>query len=171
MKTLRLLFILSIFTLLTSCALKVPIDKNKLASDVTIEFTSNKLAVKQGEYFLLSENGFKANTKPFYINKGDAIQTTLKKFKKGELENYDVIIKNSKYSKPYYGKIAFFNAHKMYDMSAVSRFREISIDSQYFQNATSGRIAILYEYAQVANGYGQKFNIPTWILLMSDEPF
>lgn len=171
MKIQKPFFTLLICTFLMSCALKVPIDKNKVASDITIEFVSNKLIVKQGSNFLLSENGFKANTKVHYVNKGDAIQATLKKFKKEELINYDVIIRNPKLSKPYYGKIAFFNAHRIYDMNAVSRFREITIDAQYFQSATSGRIAIIYEYTQLSNGYGQKFNIPTWVLLMSDEPF
>lgn len=171
MKLIRLNISALIAMLLASCALHVPIDKNKVANNVTIEFPINKLKVSEGSSFSLSENSLKANTKIVYVNKPDAIQSTLKKFKKKELINYDVTIKNPKYDKTYYGKIAFFNAHKIYDMSAVSRFREIGIEERYFQNATSGRIAILYEYAQLSNGYGKKFNIPTWILLMSDEPF
>jgi hypothetical protein len=158
-----LLFLCGLFM---SCSLKIPIDKNKLTTDVTIEFVSKNLTINKGDYFLLSENGFKASKNAFFVDRGDPIQNLLKKFRKGDLSYYDVIIRSPNHNSVYYGKITFFNAYKAYQLNAVSRFREISIDSKYFYNATDGRIAMIYEYVEDPNGV-----LPTWILLMSDEKF
>lgn len=129
------------------------------------------------KYFTLSELGLEANSPAWNgkLTKITTIDYALKSFKKNKYVNYDVLIKNPNYPKPYYGKIAFVNTNKSNENAAVSRFREISIDQSYFADATRGRTAILYEYFQ-ANGFsvsGTAFRakIPTWILIMSDEPF
>jgi hypothetical protein len=174
-KSIYALFIISI---LTSCgtSLKVPIDKNKLNSDVTIEFVNKKITIKSGETFSLSEQDFKANSLPIdqWINKFMDINYTLKKFKKGKFKNYDILITNPDYKKKYYGKIAFFNTNKVSEMAVVAKFRSITIDDDYFDRATEGRTAMMYEYSEanynalVPRSQGR---VPTWILLMSDEPF
>ena len=59
-------------------------------------------------------------------------------------------------------------------MDAVSRYYNIGISEYYFTNATEGRIATVYEYAKKtqAAGFGfQQMNVPTWLILLSDEPF
>ena len=159
---------------LSSCfgyALKIPINKNKLGSSFTMEFPAKSLTVKADEYFNLSDHGLEANSPG--LNKKLLRLTTIdyayKAFKKNKLKNYDVIIKNPRYAKPYYGKIAFINTSSKKESAAVSRFRDISIESSYFESATKGRTAIVYEYYEVGGKTSVK--IPTWILLMSDEPF
>ncbi|MFI5133257.1 MAG: hypothetical protein ACHQEB_02920 [Chitinophagales bacterium] len=175
-------YILSIaFTaiLLSSCgvALKVPIDKNKLSGNFTMEIPSKNLVIKSNEYFNLAQSGLEANSPKWNakLAKITTINYAMKAFKKNKYINYDVIIKNPNYPKPYYGKIAFLNTNKKNENSAVARYREISIDPSYFSSATNGRTAILYEYFQSTGmsitGTVIKAKIPTWILIMSDEPF
>ena len=67
--------------------------------------------------------------------------------------------------KKIYGKIAFFNAHEDYCITANNKYYELSISDEYFANSTRGRTSISYEF----NG-GDNAKVPTWIILMSDEP-
>ncbi|HVT86756.1 MAG TPA: hypothetical protein VHD35_16240 [Chitinophagaceae bacterium] len=173
------IFIVVITALVNSCgvSLKVPIDKNKLSGNFTMEIPSKNIVIKNNEYFNLSALGLEANS-PTWNGKLARITTinyAMKAFKKNKYTNYDVIIKNPDYPKPYYGKIAFFNTNKKNESAAVSRYREISIEPVYFSDATRGRTAILYEYFEAtgmsATGTVFKAKIPTWILIMSDEPF
>jgi hypothetical protein len=156
--------------LFASCSpsLVVPIDKNKLITDCVIEFKDQNLTVKQNDVFLLSALGLKANSK--VDANVTAIENAAISFKKGKVINYPITIKNSNYTKPYYGRIAFFNTSKNNEMAAVSRYREISVSNSYFDAATRGRIAIMYEYIDLNNGLGGNQKIPTWIIIMSDEP-
>ena len=171
-KSVTILFLFTI-VIISSCgyALKVPIDKNKLGNNFTMEFKARNFTVKADETFNLSDHGLEANSPG--LNKKLLRLTTIdycyKAFKKNKLTNYDVIIRNPKYAKPYYGKIAFINTSTKKENAAVSRFRDINIESTYFESATKGRTAIVYEYYEV--GGKQSVRIPTWILLMSDEPF
>lgn len=167
----------TLFILLTtSCGytLKVPIDKNKLVSNVTIKFNQKDLTLKQNDVFLLSEKGFESNKlkQSNELCKITEINHAIKQFKKNKYTNYDITINNSNYPKPYYGKIAFFNTNKNHEISAVARYRELSIDDSYFASATRGRVAIMYEYSEnnisLIKGAAK---VPTWIILMSDEPF
>ncbi len=154
--------------------LKVPIDKNKLTSNVTIKFNQKDLTIKQNDVFLLSEKGFESNKikQDNSLYKITEINYAIKQFKKNKYVNYDITITNPKYAKPYYGKIAFFNTNKNHEVSAVARYRELSIDDSYFASATRGRVAIMYEYSEnnvsLIRGAAK---VPTWIILMSDEPF
>jgi hypothetical protein len=150
--------------------LKMQIDRNKVASDVTIKVLDKNLTLKPNEFFTLSETGLEANGGPIdaQLLELTKIDVALKAFKKKKYVSYDVLINNAKYSKPYYGKIAFFNASKSNATSAVTRYREITIDNNYFESATRGRVAIMYEYA-LYNGFSA-WKTPTWVLLMSDEP-
>lgn len=178
MKKIYNLLILFTLALCGSCgySLRVPIDKNKLVTNAVIEFKKPAFTVKGDDTFLLSEKGLESNKIP--LNKDLArvteIKYALKAFKKQKYINYDITITSPKYGKPYYGKIAFFNTNKNNEMEAVSRYREISIDDSYFSSATRGRVAIMYEYATINAGLVKMtsgIKVPTWIILMSDEPF
>ncbi len=178
MKTVKLaiLGLMLIALVSLSCnALKTPIDKNKVVSNVEIKFVSKNLTLNQNDIFNLSETGLLSNNLTFGNNGINWLQSLdinliLKGCKKGYYTNYDILIKSPKYSKPYYGKIAFFNVSNQGTESAVARYREISIDEQYFASATRGRTAIMYEYSEQKYLNGTK-RIPTWFILMSDEPF
>lgn len=178
MKTLKLvsLSLLTTSLLFTACiGLKIPIDKNKLVSNVEIEFVSKNLKLKQNDVFNLSETGLKSTILTFGSNSLYTLQkldigAIIKGCKNGNYTNYDILIKSPNYSKPYYGKIAFFNVSGQGSETAVSRYREISVDEKYFASATRGRTAIMYEYAEQKYLNGTMKN-PTWFILMSDEPF
>lgn len=174
------LFLCFLFLFSCSGVINVPIEKNKVASDVKINFTTKNLEFKQNDLFNLSNNGLEANSSVSGGNGGNwlkhftDVSYTVKAFKKKQFINYDVLITSPKYPKPYYGKIAFFNTTKKNSVSAVARYREISIADEYFSNATRGRTAIMYEYANFdfgGIGKANELKMPTWILLMSDEPF
>lgn len=174
--TFRLLFF---FLFLFSCAgmIKVPINKNKIASDVKILFTAKNVEFKQNDAFNLSDLGLEANSQiggGNWLKHFTDVNYSLKAFKKKQFINYDITIKSPKYPKPYYGKIAFFNTTEKNSVSAVARYREIAIADEYFASATRGRTAIMYEYAeQNFGGFvgSMVLKMPTWIILMSDEPF
>lgn len=157
--------------------LKVPINKNKVVSNVEIEFVSKNLKLKQNDVFNLSDNAIIANSSLGGGNGGNWMKSLdvnymLKACKKGNFINYDILIKSPNYSKPYYGKIAFFNVNGNESEAAVARYREISIDESYFSAATRGRTALMYEYAEHNFGLGHgDLRVPTWFILMSDEPF
>jgi hypothetical protein len=95
----------------------------------------------------------------------------LKGFSNRKLISYDILITNPRFSKTYYGKIAFFNIFKQNENNPVARYREISIDDSYFTNATNGKVAITYEYVVLKGGFGQTANMPTWVIMLSDVPF
>lgn len=173
---------LSLLTLFfVSCVgLKVPINKNKVVSNVEIEFVSKNLKLKQNDVFNLSDNQLIANSSLSGGNGGNwmkklDVNYMLKACKSGSFINYDILIKSPKYSKPYYGKIAFFNVNGKESETAVARYREITIDDTYFASATRGRTALMYEYAEHDFGGGfmgsLDLRVPTWFILMSDEPF
>ena len=179
MKTLKL-FSSTLFTallLFTSCVgLKVPVNKNKLVSNVEIEFVSKNLKLKQNDIFNLSDNQLLANSSLGGGNGGNWLKKMdvnyiLKACKSGTFKNYDILIKSPKYSKPYYGKIAFFNVNGKESETAVARYREIAIDDTYFASATRGRTALMYEYSEHDFGIHGDLRVPTWFILMSDEPF
>jgi len=165
-------------SLLSSCfssmKIKVDIDKNKLVSNVIIKFVEKEITLKQDDIFYLSKLGLASNQ--IKLNTGilkiTEISYILKAFKDKKYINYDVTIKSPKYQKPYYGKIAFFNTSKNKEMDAVARYRELSIEDSYFASATRGRVAIMYEYSSTAIGLlNPDVKVPTWIIVMSDEPF
>lgn len=180
MKNTTLLFVKLCFIILffgscfTSMKGKVGIDRNKLVSNVEIRFVNKDITLKQDEIFYLSKLGLEANE--IKLNQG-SLKTTeinyiLKAFKNNKYINYDIMIQSPKYKKPYYGKIAFFNTSKNKEMDAVSRYRELSIDDTYFFSATRGRVAIMYEYSSNKLGLlNPDVKLPTWIIVMSDEPF
>lgn len=159
-----------------SCTvLKTPINKNKVVSNVEIEFVSKNLKLKQNDVFNLSDTGLVSNklttgNQGIYWLQSLDINLILKGCKKGYYTTYDILIKSPKYSKPYYGKIAFFDVSNQGTETAVARYRELSVDEQYFASATRGRTALMYEYAEQKYLNGTK-RIPTWFILMSDEPF
>lgn len=176
--TIYSLFLCLLFLVSCSGLIKVPINKNKIASDVKITFTDKKLEFKQNDIFNLSDLGLDANTQiggGNWLKHFTDVNYSLKAFKKNQFINYDIVIKSPKYPKPYYGKIAFFNTTEKNSVSAVARYREIAIADEYFANATRGRTAIMYEYAEqdFGGGFAGKMvlKMPTWIILMSDEPF
>ncbi len=156
--------------------LNVPIEKNKLVGNSTFEFTKQNITVNPDEVFLLSKMGLKANGLVLsneWVTEVIKIPYATKQFKKGKFINYDVLITNPAYPKKYYGKIAFFNTFKKAEGSLVTKSREISIDEMYFDAATNGRTAIMYEYS--VDNTNPLFpnatsKTPTWVLLMSDEP-
>ena len=137
-----------------------------------MEFTGKNFTVKNDEYFNLSDHGLESNSPGLNkkLLKITTIDYAYKAFKKNKLTNYNVILRNKSFTKPYYGKIAFINTSEKKESAAVSRFRDISIEASYFQSATKGRTAIVYEYYEVGSNKNS-VRIPTWILLMSDEPF
>ena len=181
MKQLR--FVTSVFSTVVvvlsfmSCGmkLKIPIERGKIAGPFSIQFLKSGKAIKTNEFFSLDELGVKANGGK--INKkimlSTDIKSAMKLFRKQKIRNYDIVINNPAYSKPYYGKIAFFNTNKKNELEAVSRYYELDISSSYFSSATRGRVAIVYEYANVHAGLikvGEGLRVPTWIILLSDEP-
>lgn len=154
---------------------KVEIEKNKLISNIIIKIETSGKEIIKDKMFTLQEMGLEAN-KPGGISPSKVVQLTeinnaMKMFKKDKVLNYDIIIINNNYTRPFYGKIAFFNVFKKSEMDAVARYREISIDDNYFASATRGRIAITYEYSTLKGGFGQTAKWPTWIIMLSDEPF
>lgn len=172
------LFFCLLFFFSCSGMINVPINKNKIASDVKITFTNKNIEFKQNDVFNLSDLALEANSKiggGNWLKHFTDVNYTLKAFKKNEFINYDITIKSSKYAKPYYGKIAFFNTTERNSVSAVAKYREITIADEYFSSATRGRTAIMYEYAEqdFGGGFAGKMvlKMPTWIILMSDEPF
>lgn len=169
---------LSLLTLFfVSCVgIKVPINKNKVVSNVEIKFVSKNLKLKQNDVFNLSDYEIKANSSLGGGNGGNWLKKLdvnyiLKACKTDKFINYDILIKSPKYSKPYYGKIAFFNVNNKESAAAVARYREIAIDDSYFTAATRGRTALMYEYAEHGFGMLGDLRVPTWFILMSDEPF
>lgn len=162
--------------LICSCGgMHVAIDKNKIEGNTTIKFNNKNLIITPNQFFTLSESGLEANSKKVTIGNtavmSKVITYFLKRCKNGNLTAYDIAINNSGYAKPYYGKIMFFNTNKKNQLEAVSRYREISIGSEYFESATRGRIAIVYEYfTRNLPLNGQSGQVPTWVILMSDEP-
>lgn len=174
-KLVNISFVLLAFVTVSCTVLKTPIDRNKIVSNVEIQFVSKKLTFNQNDVFNLSDTGLLSNklttgNQGIYWLQSLDINLILKGCKKGYYTTYDILIKSPKYSKPYYGKIAFFDASNQATESAVARYREISIDEQYFASATRGRTAFMYEYAEQKYLNGTK-RIPTWFILMSDEPF
>lgn len=160
--------------LFSSCgSLNVPIEKNKTENNTSITFTDKNLTVSAGEFFSLSEKGLISNTKKIMIASTADISKVItymqKQFKKGRYISYNIKITNPRYPKPYYGKIAFFNTNKKNQLEAVSRYREIDISDSYFQSATRGRVALMYEYFK-GKLVQASVQVPTWIILMSDEP-
>ncbi len=176
MKTFKSITIVSLSILLISCGatFNVPIDKNKLVSNTTIKFTNKNFSISKDEIFLLSEKSLESNKvkQSMDLYNITDINWALKAFKKNKYISYDITISNPKYPKPYYGKIAFFNTNGVNEMSAVSRYREISIDDNYFVSSTRGRVAMMYEYTETnVSLIKGAAKVPTWIILMSDEPF
>lgn len=168
-------FVLLALITVSCTVLKTPIDKNKIVSNVTIQFVSKKLTFNQNDVFNLSDTGLTSNklttgNQGIYWLQSLDINLILKGCKKGYYTTYDILIKSPEYSKPYYGKIAFFDVSDQGTETAVARYREISVDEEYFESATRGRTAIMYEYAEQKYLNGTK-RIPTWFILMSDEPF
>ena len=174
-KILIMLFSLCYTTDSFSQSAKVEIEKNKLVSDIVIKIERTGKEIVKDKMFTLSEMGLEANKPGFSsaakVVKMTEVNTAMKMFKKNEIINYDIIIKNDRYTKPFYGKIAFFNVLKRSEMEAVARYREISIDDAYFASATRGRVAITYEYTTLKGGFGQTAKWPTWVIMLSDEPF
>ncbi|MEE1944972.1 hypothetical protein VRU48_07635 [Pedobacter sp. KR3-3] len=174
-KALLLLFMLLYGINSFSQSAKVEIERNKLVSDITIKIENSGKELVKDKMFTLQEMGFEANSPGGFsaakVSQMTEVATAMKMFKKDKVINYDIIIKNSRYPKPFYGKIAFFNVFRKSEMDAVARYREISIDESYFTSATRGRVAITYEYATLTGAFGKTAKWPTWIIMMSDEPF
>jgi hypothetical protein len=161
--------------LISSCgsSLKVPIERGKVTGDFTLQFVKKNVVLKQDQFFNLDEFGLLANGGQIskkYISATD-INSAIKLFKKGKIKNYDIRITNPDYKKPYYAKIAFFNTNKNNAMDAVARYYEINIEDSYFESATRGRMALVYEYSDNKIGLVKSTKIPTWMIIMSDEPF
>lgn len=167
------LFISTIF--FYGCStLNVPIDKNKLITNCTIDFEGKNIQIKQNSTFSLNELGLIANTSAGTGARVSFLQDvtkTIKMFKQNRFINYDITIKNPKYAQVYYGKIAFFNISKKNAESAVAKYREIGIDDSYFANSSRGRTALLYEFVSHYQMGISELKTPTWVLIMSDEPF
>ena len=160
--------------LFNSCgSLNVPIEKNKTENNTSFTFSEQNFTVNAGDFFSLSEKGLRANTKKIMIASSADMSKVIiymqKQFKKGNFIFYNITIKNPRYAKPYYGKIAFFNTNKKNQLEAVSRYREIEISDSYFQSATRGRVALMYEYFK-SRLVQTTVQVPTWVILMSDEP-
>jgi hypothetical protein len=169
----KLILVCTFFISSCGTVLKVPIERGKIDGDFTIQFTDKNITLRPNEFFKLSELGLIANggeIKRKTVNSTD-IKSALKLFKKQRIRNYPITIVNPHYKKPYYGKIAFFNTNKVNEAEAVSRYYEIDIDGSYFDNATRGRMAIVYEYSNVRASLVKDVKVPTWIILLSDEPF
>ncbi|QDW23837.1 hypothetical protein [Pedobacter sp. KBS0701] len=162
-------------TIISSCgtSLKIPINRGKIDGDFTIQFTEKNAVVKPNQFFTLAELNIEPNKGQISkttINSTN-IKTALKIFKKQKIKNYAITITKPGYAKPYYGKIAFFNTNKINEADAVARYYEIDIANSYFASATRGRMAIIYEYSDLRIGIATTSKIPTWIVLISDEPF
>lgn len=183
MKTLKLfcaMACISILSVVSCVGLRQPINKNKLVSDVEIKFVATNLQVKQNDVFNLSDAKLEANSSLTGGNGGNWLKKLdvnyiLKACKANKFINYDILIKSPKYEKAYYGKIAFFNVNNKESEAAVARYREITIDDRYLAAATRGRTALMYEYASHDFGGGfmgkMDLRVPTWFIVMSDEPF
>lgn len=154
---------------------KVEIERNKLVSDIIIKIESTGKEIVKDKMFTLQEMGLEANSAGGFsaakVSQMTEVSAAMKMFKKDKVINYDIVIKNNRFAKPFYGKIAFFNVFKKSEMDAVARYREISIDDTYFTSATRGRVAITYEYATLTGAFGRTAKWPTWIIMISDEPF
>lgn len=153
---------------------KVAIERNKLVSNIIIKIENTGKEIVKDKMFTLEEMGLEANSPGGFsaakVAQMTEVNTAMKMFKKDKVVNYDIVIKNDKYPKPFYGKIAFFNVFRRSEMDAVARYREISVDDTYFANATRGRVAITYEYATLTGAFGRTAKWPTWIIMLSDEP-
>ncbi|MEI9954967.1 MAG: hypothetical protein WDM90_01310 [Ferruginibacter sp.] len=153
----------------------MPIAKGKIDGDFTIQFTKTNKTINPTEFFTLDGLGISPNSGQISNKtvRSTDINSALKLFKKQKIKNYPITITKPGYSKPYYGKIAFFNTNKKSEADAVARYYEIDIAKSYFDNATRGRMAIVYEYSKLQVGLykAAASKIPTWIILMSDEPF
>jgi hypothetical protein len=156
-------------------AQKVQIKNNKVVSDISIKLTDNNTVLPKDVIFTLEEYGMKSNNLIDFVALRAVAMTNvsgaMKEFTKKKFITYDILITNPRFSKTYYGKIVFFNVLKQNENDPVARYREISIDDSYFTSTTNGKVAITYEYAALKNGYGQTFNIPTWVIMLSDVPF
>jgi hypothetical protein len=175
MKQITTISIIAAFLMCSCGGMHVSIDKNKIEGNTTIVFNDKNITIKPNQFFKLSESGLDANAKKITIGHtavtSKVINYFLKRCKNGNITSYDITISNPNYGKPYYGKIMFFNTNKKNQLEAVSRYREISIGSEYFESATRGRIAILYEYfTRNLAMTGQSGQVPTWVIIMSDEP-
>lgn len=166
------LFLVAISPLFAQKNSEIP--SNKLVSDITIKLTANNSVLPKDVIFSLEEYGMQANaikaSMTFRIMSMTSISGAMKEFNSGKIIAYDILITNPRFSKPYYGKIAFFNVLKRSENDAVARYREISIDDSYFTSATKGRVAITYEYAVISNSTSS-VEIPTWVVMLSDVPF
>jgi hypothetical protein len=154
-------------------AQKVQIKNNKVVSDISIKLNDNNTVLPKDVIFTLEEYGMKANVgwAEYWAMEMTNVSGALKGFSNRKLISYDILITNPRFSKTYYGKIAFFNIFKQNENNPVARYREISIDDSYFTNATNGKVAITYEYVVLKGGFGQTANMPTWVIMLSDVPF
>lgn len=178
MKKLLFTCYLLFFTIAQIFAQKIEIQSNKLISDINIKITNKNstILLPKDVLFSLEEYGLKANnlklSTVFKAISMTNVSGAMKEFKSGKINAYDIVITNPRFSKTYYGKIAFFNVLKANENDAVARYREISIDDSYFSSATNGRVAITYEYSAVRNGLtGNTTEVPTWVIMLSDVPF
>jgi hypothetical protein len=161
--------IISFAIVLTSCGgglkLNVPIEKGSIKDDFTITFENKDITLKPGQFFTLTELGLQENAKMY---EGNNILTAYQEvIKKGKhFPSYKIKITKSGYDKPYYGLLAFFKTGKQHTTDAVARYYELQIPTQYFNDATRGRVACAYEYTS-----DRKFGkVPTWVIWLSDQP-
>lgn len=177
MKQLKLAMKVCLICLLSSCAAQkmVAIQRAKLIGNFNIEFVNKNITIKPDEFFKPQELGLVENMPTNIGTLENALNLCIKK----RIKNYDIIIKNPAYPKPYYGKIAFFKTPTKNKLAAVSRYYELSIGDSYFENATRGRMGIVYEYFDVAGKTPGLFSlglptaaikVPTWFIILSDEP-
>lgn len=176
MKKITIYFCLLVVTITQLFAQKKgQIENNKLVSDINIKLMENNNMLPKDVLFTLEEYGLKANSLKNFGGVRASTMTTvsgaMKEFSNKKLKSYHITITNPRFSKKYYGKIMFFNVLKQNQTDPVARYREISIDDSYFTNATNGKVAITYEYAVLKGGFGLTFNIPTWVIMLSDVPF
>lgn len=181
MRQIKLSLITASILLIQSCSvgtkLTTVIPKGKIVNNMSITFIDIKKTIQPETFFQLIDFGIVANSetkKSFvtlhgiggnYTNNLTNISGCLDLMKRKEIISYDVIVKNLNTNKEFYGKIAFFNAHKAYGYTATNKYYELSIKEDFFTSSTRGRTSISYEY----NGDG-KAQYPTWIILISDEP-
>jgi hypothetical protein len=153
-------------------AQKVQIKNNKVVSDISIKLTDNNTFLPKDVIFTLEAYGMKANNVNYWVmEEMTNVSGAMKGFSNRKLISYDILITNPRFSKTYYGKIAFFNTFKQNENDPVARYREIGIDDSYFTNATNGKVAITYEYVVIKGGFGRIDNVPTWVIILSDVPF
>jgi hypothetical protein len=154
---------------------KGQIENNKIVSDIKIKLADINSELPKNVFFTLEEYGLKPNSLKNFGGVRASTMTTvsgaMKEFNNKKLKSYHITITNPLFSKTYYGKIMFFNVLKQNENDPVARYREISIEDSYFTNATNGKVAITYEYAVLKGGFGLTFNIPTWVIMLSDVPF